>query len=87
MTPRTAIRRQQLFRGVHDEHTTYASCVALIAVPEVEWRSARDVEELRKLTVLDPGAPTRRRLEIVRHASRSIVPGDLRLGARPRASA
>src|SRR5207248_9556878 len=66
------IRRQQLFRGVHDEDSTDVQlhAVTLIPVPEIEWRSPRDVKELRKLLPpLDPDMrPRKRRLEIVRHA-------------------
>ena len=84
------VARHELLRAVHDEHApdVELDAVAPLAVPDVERRAARHVEQHRVLLAsLDPGVHVReRRLEVVRDVLVELVvlpAGDLRLRPGP----
>ena len=86
------VRRQQLLGVVHDEHAPHVEldAVARVAVPQVERRARRDVEQVRELLpALDARVrPRERILEVVADVLVELLVllvGDVRLAAAPTA--
>ena len=86
------VRRHQLLGVVHDEDApdVQLDAVALLAVPQVERRVLRDVQQLRVfVAAFDLGVHVgERRLEVVRDVLVELVVllvGDLRSSAAPTA--